>query len=71
MQVQFDEANGDMNLEPSVTLKFDVLYFSLVDWVAQRRKKQKKKKRIRVGVLLAVGQMCQSITMMWHITKVF
>jgi hypothetical protein len=27
MQVQFDEANGDMNLEPSVTLKFDVLFF--------------------------------------------
>jgi len=31
MQVQFDEANGDMNLEPSVTLKFDVLFFFFFD----------------------------------------
>jgi hypothetical protein len=57
MQVQFDEANGDMNLEPSVTLKFDVLYFSLLDWVVQ--KKRKKEKNKGGWWLLAVGQMCQ------------
>jgi hypothetical protein len=57
MQVQFDEANGDMNLEPSVTLKFDVLYFSLLDWVVQNKRKKQKNKG--GWWLLALGQMCQ------------